>query len=150
MKLIRGNQNQDLWNPFTTLEDLQSEANQMFNRSLWTQGGVQGFSPDIDVQEERDRYLVKVDLPGFKKDEFKVEVEGEYLTIRGERKEETERKEKKFHTSERFYGAFARTTALPTAVKSDQVKATYKDGVLQIELPKVDEAKPKQITIEVD
>ncbi len=148
MKPIK--RNNELWNPFDVDRDLQREFNKAFNRSLalspqW--GKI--FEPDIDVIEERDRFFIKVDLPGLKKEELDIKVEGRFLTLKGERKQEKETKDKNYYACERFYGVFTRYIELPTDVKADQVKASYKDGVLEIELPKTEGAKAKQITVEI-
>jgi HSP20 family protein len=138
----------DMWRPFDLLEDWQHEMNRLFNRSL-LKNKLDAFEPEVDVMDEKDHYLVKVDLPGIKKEEMNIKIEGRMLTLKGERKEEKETKEKNYYASERFYGAFTRMIAMPTDVRADQVKATYKDGVLEISLPKAEGAKAKEVTVEV-
>ena len=148
MKLIRRTSN--LWDPFDLVTDLQGEVNRLFNRNLIRKNGWEhAFEPEVDVIEEKDHFLVRADIPGIKREELDIKVEGQLLTIRGERKQEKETKEKNYFASERFYGAFTRMIELPVGVKADQVKATYKDGVLEIDLPKAEGAKAKQITIEI-
>ncbi len=147
MNLIK---RQEAWDPFDLMTDFQSEMNRLFHRSLHKKNGWERtFEPEIDVVEERDTFVVKADLPGMKKEDLDIKVEGRLLTLKGERKEEKETKEKNYYASERFYGAFTRLIELPTDVKADQVKATYRDGVLEMTLPKTEGAKVKQITVEI-
>ena len=149
MKLIKRN-GQELWDPFELMTDWQREMNRLFGRPLQKKNGWgKAFEPEIDVVEEKDAFIVTADLPGIKKEELDIKVEGRLLTLKGERKEEKETKEKNYYASERFYGAFTRMIELPTDVKADQVKAAYKDGVLEIALPKTEGAKAKQVTVEV-
>jgi len=109
--------------------------------SLWT--------PVVDIAEHDDDYIVKVELPGVNKDEVKITLESNILTIRGEKKQEKETKKENLHRVERSYGSFQRSFTLPTTVKSDKIDASYKDGILTIALPKAEEAKPKQIEVKV-
>lgn len=140
----------ELWDPFDLPADFQHEMNRLFGRTLQKKNGwTKTFEPEIDLAEEKDSFIVKADLPGIKKEELDIKVEGRLLTLKGERKEEKETKEKNYYASERFYGAFTRMIELPADVKADQVKAAYKDGVLEITLPKTEGAKAKQITVEV-
>lgn len=141
----------ELWDPFDIWGDLQHEMGRLFNRSLLKRNGwARTFEPEIDVIEEKDSFFVKADLPGIKKEELDIEVEGRILTLKGERKEEKETKEKNYYASERFYGTFRRVIELPTEVKADQIKAAYKNGVLEINLPKAEGAKAKQVTVEIE
>ena len=113
-----------------------------------------GFSkkmtPEVDVTEKEDRYLVKADLPGMKQEDIKVNLEDNVLTISGERKEEKDEKDEKkhYHYYERRYGSFARSFTLPNTVKTDEIKAKYEKGVLHIEIPKAEAKKPKEIKVE--
>jgi HSP20 family protein len=102
----------------------------------------------VDIAEEDDQYLVKVELPGVSKDDVKITMEGNLLTISGEKKGQKETK-KNYHALERSYGSFSRSFTLPTTVQGDKVAAEYKDGVLTINLPKAEEAKRKQIEVKV-
>ena len=105
--------------------------------------------PATDLQETKDDVVVSVELPGMKKDEIKVTVQDNILTIRGEKKQEKEEKDTNYHRIERSYGFFTRSFSLPTTVKADQIKAAYDNGVLRVELPKAEEVKPKEIPIAV-
>jgi HSP20 family protein len=140
----------DVWDPFDLLTDLQTDLNRSFGRSLSKQKDwTNGFNPEIDLQETENDYRIHADLPGMKKEDFDIQVEGNVVTLRGERKDEKEEKKKGKWYSERFYGSFSRSIQLPTEVKLEQIKANYKDGVLDIVLPKSESAKPKQINVEV-
>ena len=104
----------------------------------------------LDVIEEKEQYVLKADLPGLNKEDIKVSLENGILTIEGERKTETEDKDKQFHRVERSYGRFVRSLNVGTNVDSSKIRASYKDGVLQLNVPKVEVAKPKSIDINVD
>lgn len=147
MNLIK---RRELWDPFDLMSDWQHEIGRVFGHSLLKRKGWERtFEPEVDVIEEKDHFLVKADLPGIKKDELDIKVEGKYLTLKGERKEEKEIKEKNYYASERFFGAFTRMIELPVDVKADEVKAAYEDGVLEITLPKTEAAKAKEIRVAV-
>jgi len=105
--------------------------------------------PALDVYEEKDDVVVKAELPGMSKEDIDLALKGSTLTLRGEKNKEEELKEEDYFFSERSYGAFARNIDLPAEVKTDQVKATFKDGILQIRLPKTEEAKRKTTSIKI-
>jgi len=106
--------------------------------------------PSLDVYEEKDSVVVKAELPGLKKEDVEVNLAGENLTIKGEKKEDKEVKEDDYYRRERSYGSFLRTIALPCEVKSDEIKASFKDGVLEVRMPKTEEAKKKSISVRID
>ena len=103
--------------------------------------------PPVDIEEDTEKLALTAELPGFKEDDIDIQVEGGVLTIRGERKFEDKQEGKNFHRVERSYGQFVRSFTLPNNVDRDNVKATFKDGLLSIELPKREEAKPRQIKV---
>ena len=107
----------------------------------------EGWTPAVDIYEDNDKYVVKAALPGMKKEDIDVSLDGNTLTISGERKQEEQKQEGESYRSERFFGRFQRSITLPTAVQANKIEAAYKDGVLNVTLPKVEEAKPKQIQI---
>jgi len=107
------------------------------------------WSPLVDIHETKDRFLVKAELPGMKQEEIEVSIMDDTLTLKGERKHEREVNENEYHRIERSYGTFQRSIVLPAGVDAGAVKASYKDGVLEIQLPKKEEAKPKAIKVEV-
>ena len=106
-------------------------------------------SPAVDVEETPDAYLFKVDLPGVSSKDVKVTVNGDTLTLRGERKREEKKLEGTLHRIERSYGTFERSFTLGMPVRPDQVKASYRDGVLEIQVPKAEEARPREIEVQV-
>ena len=152
MALIRWNPRREVWDPFESLSDIREEMNRLFDRSFLgrTDGGLQGeFAPAIDVIEEKENFLVRADLPGLSKEDVTVSLQDNYLTIRGEKKHETETKEANYYHRERVSGTFLRTVGLPTTVDAKKIEASFKDGVLQVRLPKSEAAKPKQIEVKV-
>ncbi|MBX3235977.1 MAG: Hsp20/alpha crystallin family protein [Nitrospiraceae bacterium] len=106
--------------------------------------------PSLDLYEEKDEIVVKADIPGMSKEDIQVSMSGDMLTIKGEKKQAEEVKEKDYYRRERSYGSFARSVQLPCEVKGDAVKASFKDGVLEIRCQKTDEAKRKSVTIKID
>ena len=112
--------------------------------------GMEPTSPAVDFYEEKDDIVVKAELPGIDKNNVEVNLTDHTLTIKGEKKKEEEVKEKNYYRSERSYGSFVRTLELPTDVHADKVKATFKDGVLEVRLPKTEEAKRKEVKVKVD
>jgi HSP20 family protein len=103
--------------------------------------------PAVDTYETDDAVVLKVEIPGFSKDELSLEIGQNTLTLQGERWQEAEVKEEAYHCRERAYGRFERSFLLPATVDQDRVQATYKDGVLEVRLPKTEAAKPKHIAI---
>ena len=147
---IMRNAVKDLW-------QLQSGINSVFN-DFWgdefpTRFSKEGenmlnWSPRADIEETNDAFVLHADLPGVQKNDVKITMKENVLTISGERKYQDEKKKKNFHRMERSYGGFQRSFALPTTVKSNDIKAEFKDGVLSVTLPKADEVKPKEIAIQ--
>jgi len=107
----------------------------------------EGWTPAVDIYEDKDKYVVKAELPGMKKEDINVSLDGTTLTITGERKEEQEKKEGENCRSERYFGRFQRSVTLPVPVQANRIDASYKDGVLTVTLQKSEEAKPKQIQV---
>jgi HSP20 family protein len=110
---------------------------------------LSGWNPALDLYEDKDNLYVKVELPGMKREDIDVSLHEGSLSIAGERKSEQKHEDAEVYRAERFFGRFQRTVALPTPVASEKVKAQYKDGVLNITLPKTEEAKPKHIDVNV-
>ena len=153
------------WSPVRDLTpwsvDFASDFSQLhreMNRMLDTffRGGVADdgsfgnfWSPAVDIREREDAYLVEVELPGLTKDDVKITMENNILTIQGEKKHEKEEKRGDYHRTERVYGSFQRSFTLPSSVKNDKIEAQYKNGILTVTLPKVEEAKPKAIEVKV-
>jgi HSP20 family protein len=107
----------------------------------------EGWTPAVDIYEDKDKYVIKAELPGMKKEEIEVSLDGNTLSISGERKQEEEKREGDRYRSERFFGRFQRSVTVPVAVQSGNIQAGYKDGVLTVTLPKSEESKPKQIQV---
>jgi HSP20 family protein len=142
------------WDPFHELEEMQSRLNRFFGaaplpRTLEEGTSFSAWSPAVDIQETDTEYLIKADLPDVKKDDVKVELLDGAVTIQGERQQEKEEKGKRFHKIEREYGKFLRRFALPTEVDASKVQAEFKNGVLNVHLPKSATAKPKAIDVKV-
>lgn len=113
--------------------------------------GFPGFStPAVDLFEDKDNVVVKAEMPGLEKKDVEVKLTDSRLTIRGEKKKEEEVKEEDYSYSERSYGAFARVLQLPCQVKGDKVKASFKNGVLEVKLPKSEEAKDRSVNVKID
>lgn len=106
-------------------------------------------APSINVEETDNEFKISAELPGMKKDDIKITFENNILSISGEKKAEQDYKDGNFHRYERNYGKFARTVGVPSGVKLDKIDAEYKNGVLNITIPKAEEAKPKEIEIKV-
>lgn len=143
------------WNdPFKETKTLQSQINKLFGDISPLGVRLQGeempasmWAPPVDVTETKDVLGFKFEVPGFKQEELTLNVENGFLTLEGERKFEEEQKDKNYHRVERSYGRFYRSFALPANLDVSKVSATLADGVLNVELPKREEAKPKSIPI---
>ena len=142
------------WPSFGRLSDLREEIDRLFDSPLTeltrTSQLLSGWTPALDVFEEKDNFVVKAELPGMKKEDIEVSFHDGSLSISGERKSETKHEDAEVYRAERFFGRFQRTVTLPAPVAVDKVKAAYKDGVLTITLPKTEEAKPKQIDVSIN
>jgi HSP20 family protein len=110
---------------------------------------LSGWTPAFDVYEDKDNVYVRAELPGMKKEDIELSLHNGSLSISGERKGEENLKEAEVYRSERFFGRFQRTITLPTPVAAEKIKAHYKDGILNVTLPKAEEAKPKHINVSV-
>ncbi len=146
----------NIWDPFRDLEELQREMNRLFDASL-SRSVKKGqalseavWSPAVDIYDNKDNLIIKADLPGLTQKDINVSVEDDVLSIKGEKKKEQEVKEDNFYRIERVYGSFERSFTLPSNVDAANIKATYKDGVLQLTLPKREETKPKQIKVDIN
>jgi HSP20 family protein len=145
------------WDPFEDLRGTQDEVNHMspalahalglHGQRQAAMGGTPAWMPPLDISERKDAYLITVELPGVQLDDVQITMEGNLLTIQGERVFAHDSSEQQFHRIERRYGAFRRSITLPAHVVTDAVQATAGGGVLQILVPKAEEAKPKQIKV---
>jgi HSP20 family protein len=140
--------------PFRELEEIQTRLNRFFSETLPRRIDDEGrffgdWAPAVDIQETEKEYLIKAELPEMKKEDVKVEMLDGVLTIEGEQKLEKEEKGKRFHKVERSYGRFVRQFGLPKEVDETKVMADFKDGVLNVHLPKIATAKPTPIEVKV-
>jgi HSP20 family protein len=144
------------WDPFEEWGSVQNRLNRLFEETFGRYPVGQRetlertWAPVVDIYEEKDSIIVKAELPGIKKDEVSIEIKDNVLTLSGERKHEQETKKENYHRIERFYGKFSRSFSLPETVQVEKVKANYKDGVLEITLPKAEATKPKAIPIKIE
>jgi HSP20 family protein len=142
------------WNPFREIDEIQNRLSGFlgFNRLGNGNGGpkLADWSPQVDISEDEKEYLIKADLPEVKKEDVKVTVENGILSVAGERKSEKEETKKKFHRIERSHGIFERTFTLPDDADAAKLKAEFKQGVLQVHVPKNPTALPKKIDIKVE
>jgi len=137
--------------PLDLVTGLQDDMNRLFSSSLsrGSQGSFGEFLPSLELKEDENQFLLHLDIPGMDRKDLDISVTGSTLTIKGERKEEENKKGKGYFYSERRYGSFQRSIELPAEVDADKVMAGYKDGVLELTLPKSEKAKPKQIRVDV-
>ena len=148
------------WRPFMDLarwdRDMERIMGDFFGRRPWwperwfKTEGMELTAPAVDLYEEKDDIVVKAELPGIEKNNIEVNLTDHTLTIKGEKKKEEEIKEENYYRAERSYGSFVRTLELPKDVHTDKVKATFNNGILEVRLPKTEEAKAKEVKVKVD
>jgi len=143
------------WEPLRDLISFQERMNRLFDDAFQRKGElspmVKGdWSPAVDVFETKEAIELRAELPGLSASDVDISLENDVLTLSGERTMSKAVKDEHYHRVERSYGCFTRSFALPRRVHKDKIKATFKDGVLHVTLPKAEEAKPKQIKIEVE
>jgi HSP20 family protein len=143
------------WDPFREMSALQERMNRLFS-DVRAQAPVQGeeivqgtWVPAVDIFETNEAIVIKAELPGITAKDISVEVKDNTLTLKGEKKFEKEVKEENYHRVERSYGSFQRAFTLPGTIQQEKVKAKFRDGILEINLPKVEEAKPKQVKVDI-
>jgi HSP20 family protein len=141
------------WPTFGRLTDLRDEIGRLFEAPLAefarSSRLLSDWTPALDVYEDKDNIVIKAELPGMKREDIEVSLHDNTLSISGERKAESKHKDAEVYRSERSVGRFQRTISVPSPVALDKVKAEYKDGILTVTLPKTEEAKPKQIKVNV-
>lgn len=144
------------WRPFEEMERMMDEMMRWPLRPwrrplIWWRIPTQevGWSPPVEMYEKTDRFVVRAELPGMKKEDIDISLVGDTLTISGERKPEADIKDEEYLRCELCYGKFSRSITLPSAVDANKVEATYENGILLITLPKAEEAKPKKIELKV-
>jgi HSP20 family protein len=148
MELVR-------WEQVEGVNRIQSRINELFEDTLGRtrvqQGATAGvWYPPVDILESKDSYIIRAELPGMRNEDLKTEVNEGMLTLSGERKFEEPANGVEYHRVERVAGKFSRSFYLPQTVKQDSIKATYRDGILEIQVPKAEEAKPRQIAISLN
>ena len=148
MELVR-------WEQVEGVNRIQSRINELFEDALGRTRAQQSAAagvwyPPVDILESKDSYLIRAELPGLRKEDLKTEVNEGILTLSGERKFEEPADGVEYHRVERVTGKFSRSFYLPQTVKHDDIKATYRDGILEVRVPKAEEAKPRQIAISVN
>ena len=143
------------FNPFFGLTRMHDDLDRLFS-SVWRSQDDNGdffpsdLTPAVDIYEEKDNLVIKADMPGIDSKDLDINITGDTLTIKGQKQKEEETKEKGYYRKERIFGSFQRSIVLPSTVNPDKVEASCKNGVLEITLPKKEEAKPKQISVKVD
>ena len=136
------------WEPFRELAQLQGEMSRLFNGLLDSPSRTsQGWVPALDVWETESELVYAFDLPGLSEDKISIEVQDDTLTVSGEREKTTKENGERFFRFERRYGSFARGVGLPSGVDESKIKASYQNGVLEIHVPKPEEAKPRRIQL---
>ena len=148
------------WNPSRELLNVEREFNKLFNNfnsrfGLFDRDDDSEYDnavwmPLTDISEDKDNFVLKLDLPGISKNDLKISYSDGQLSISGERKQEKETKDSKYHRVERAYGKYYRSFTLPSKIQEDKIDAEFKDGQLTITVPKAEEVKPKEISIKVN
>lgn len=148
MTLIRWTPNRN--RSLTSFHDeMDRLVDTFFNNRPLATFDAESFAPPVDIEETPEAFVLRADLPGMSQKDVKVSLTGDQLTLRGERRRENEKREGAVHRTERVYGAFERTFTLTSPVKGEQVKATYRDGVLEVRVPKAEEARVREIEVQV-
>ena len=144
------------WDPFKELDELQTRLSTLLGRAPVRKDGgkdeamtVAEWAPLVDIVEDDHEYLIKAEVPEVKKEDVKVTVQNGVLSLMGDRKFTKEEKDKKYHRVERAYGSFVRSFSLPEDADENKVSADFKDGVLQVHLPKSEKARPKNIEVKI-
>jgi HSP20 family protein len=142
------------WEPFNGLDRIQSRINEFFDEALGRSRAyptsTNTWYPPVDILESRDSYLIRAELPGMKKEDINLEFRDGAVTLSGERKFEEPAAGVEYHRAERVSGKFFRSFYLPQTIKQEDMRATYRDGILEIHIPKAEAAKPRQIAISVN
>ena len=143
------------WDPFRNMSDMQGQVNRLFDSFLGrpaattTAPAVRTWAPVLDIHETKDELVLNFELPGVTDKDVSLSITGDLLTLKGERTANRDVKDESVYHGERVYGKFERSVQLPMPVQADKVKATYRDGVLEVKLPKAEEVKPKAIKIDI-
>jgi HSP20 family protein len=153
MALVRFRPLGNAVDPFSDVSDIQSEVNRLFDSFFGRPSQVGGlervWAPAVDMYETKDELVIAAELPGLNEKDIHLSISGDVLTLRGERTWNQEVKQENYYRGERWFGKFERSVPLPMPVQADKVRASYRDGVLTVKLPKVEEIKAKEIKIDV-
>ena len=142
----------DRWDPFRNMPDIQGEVNRLFDSFLGRPASgsqARTWAPVLDIHETKDDLVLNFELPGVTDKDVSLSITGDLLTLKGERGTNRDLKDESVYHVERVYGKFERSVQLPMPVQADKVKATYRDGVLEVKVPKADEVKPREIKIDI-
>ncbi len=141
------------WKPFGELGSFRGEMDRLWDKFFGERPLIRGFegewSPSVDISETEDKILVKAELPGLDAKDVNVSISGDLLTVKGEKRREEEEKDEHHHYVERYVGTFQRSFRLPVSIQTDKIEAKFDKGVLKITLPKVEEAKKREIEVKV-
>ncbi len=146
------------WDPFIDFLDVQNEFNEIFRKTFGIDHSAQKqkrasigrWAPRVDIYEDKDHFVVETEIPGLKREDINISIDGENLEIKGERKFTEKIDEENYHRLERRYGLFERIISLPEYVNKETVKAKYEDGLLKVNIPKLEKEKPKKIKVEIE
>ena len=144
------------WNPSREFDHLRNRIDSLFDVFARGDNGHDelfaggGWTPSVDIEETQEEYVIKAELPGLKKEHVNVTLNNGVLTLSGERKQEKEEKNRRYHRVESSYGSFSRSFSLPGGVDSNRIDAQFKDGILRVRVAKSEAAKPKQIEVKTD
>ena len=141
------------WSPIREMATVQDQMNRLledvFGRRYLEEGTLP-WQPPVDIEENREAYVVRAELPGLRQEDIKIMVEDNRLVLRGEKRREAEETGTNYHRVERVYGQFERSFTLTHALRQDKIEALYKDGVLTVRVPKADEAKAREIPVKIE
>jgi len=142
------------WDPFRDLVSIQDRMNRLFEQTLSRSRGEEGvtattWTPAVDIYETADTIVMKAELPGVAREDIQIQIDGSTLTLKGERRFAKDVQEESYLRIERAYGSFHRSFTLPATVRQEKVRALFKDGVLELTLPKAEDSKPKRISVDV-
>lgn len=138
------------WNPARDMLNLEERVSRLLGDAVpgfFSAEAPAAWFPPVDIHEDEDRVVLRAEVPGVDKDDLDIRIEGGTITLRGEKKQEKEVASQKAFRFERFYGSFARSFVLPASIDADSIKATYKNGVLEVVLPKSEAAKPRKVQV---
>ncbi|MFI5340642.1 MAG: Hsp20/alpha crystallin family protein [Candidatus Methylomirabilales bacterium] len=142
------------WDPLRDLLSIQDRMNRLFEQTLSRSRAEEGiaastWSPAVDIYETPETIVMKAELPSLSREDIEIHIRDNTLTLRGERRFAKEVQQESYLRIERAYGAFQRSFTLPATIQQDKIRAVFRDGVLELTLPKAEEAKPKKVAIEV-